>query len=267
MQRGRDRRRDHGLGREQRGGERGGGPRLGRDRREPVRVERLALEHAAEVEPLHEREHEPVLEGGVQRELQQQVFAGRQQRQLAAAGAPALPQRLAVEREQPRRGGHAAVQLQHEPGARLHQDPRVVRARLSREPGRAQGGRRVVPALEHEQVDVGHRPLRLEVVDGLGERHALERQRTDPREERSDAARAARAIWRSTSAEPFAPLEPERLEERPGPGGPLALERREEHAREPLLAGGREQLGRGGGAFGRGRRTLGHERSQQAPGL
>ena len=103
-----------------RGARRRAGPRPAPRRRARSRrasVDRLALEHAAEVEPLHEREHEAVLEGGVQRELQQQVLGRGQAAQLAAAGAAARPQALGVEREEAGGGDDAAVQL-HDPAAR-----------------------------------------------------------------------------------------------------------------------------------------------------
>ncbi len=58
----RERRPDDRLGREQRGDERHLGARRGRQLAQPLEVDRLALEHAPEVEPLHEREHEAVLE-------------------------------------------------------------------------------------------------------------------------------------------------------------------------------------------------------------
>ena len=176
-----------------------------RARRRPD-VDRLALEHAPEVEPLHEGEHEAVLEGGVERELQQQVLGAR-----AAAGAGRgrrgcrahSPSR--VEGEEAGGRDDAAVQLHDPAPVGVAEGPRVVaarhlgEARLARAPPRASG-----EALEGEDVHVRHRPVRLDVVDRLREDHALERQaahaaRLEEREARGRRGRSGRACGRAAA--------------------------------------------------------------------
>ncbi len=71
------RRRHHRFGREEGGGQRHDGPRRLRHVNEERRVDLLALQHPAEVQPLDEGEHQPVLEGRVQGQVHQQVLGGR----------------------------------------------------------------------------------------------------------------------------------------------------------------------------------------------
>jgi hypothetical protein len=67
----------HDLGDAERCCERRARARRRRELQHARDVERLALQQQAEVEPLHERQHEPVLERRVERELQQQVLDRR----------------------------------------------------------------------------------------------------------------------------------------------------------------------------------------------
>ena len=142
-------------------------------------MDRLALEDAPEVQPLHERQHEPVLERRVQGQLQQQVFDGGPHRELALPRPAPRPQRLGVQGEEPRRRGRAAVQLDDHVQGRLVQHARVVGERELLEAGGTQRGGGLAPALEREQVDVAHGAIGLEVVDRLRERCAFQRQRAN----------------------------------------------------------------------------------------
>ena len=213
--------RDDGLGREERGGERDLGPGRGGEREQARWVDRLALEHAAEVEPLHEREHEAVLEGGVQRELQQQVLGRGQAAELAAAGAAPRPQAFRVEREEAGGGDDAAVQLHDPAAARVAEGPRVVAARHLGEARLAQRLDPLRPALEREHVHVRHRPVRLDVVDGLREDRPLQGQA-------ADAARLE---------EPEGPRGEADLAERPHEVGAAAVRERRPRAESPTPAG------------------------------
>ena len=102
---------DQDRGRLEGHGERRLGARAGRDRRDPRRVQG-PLQEAPEVQVLDQREHEPVLERGVQAELDQQVLRGRD------AGAPGLgprgsgPTGPRIGREEAGTRRHAPVQLE-----------------------------------------------------------------------------------------------------------------------------------------------------------
>ena len=212
----------------ERRGERDPGTRGGGERQEAPGVDRLALEQQPEVEPLRERQHEAVLEGGVQRELEQQVLGRRQPLELAPALAAPGPEALAVERKQPRRRHDAAVQLEDPAACGIAEGPGVV---APCHLGESRGDERsdaVAEALEGEQVDVRHGTVRLDLAQGLGDHRALHGQRPDPaRLEQREAARRE-ADLRQRAHEQRAALRDEGRQDRLGPGRPLALESPEE---------------------------------------
>ena len=208
-----------------------------------------------------------MLEGGVQGELQQQVFGRGQSAQLAAADAAARPQALPVEREEAGGGDDAAVQLHDPAPARVAEGPRVVAARHLDEAGLAQRLDPLRPAFEREHVHVRHRPVRLDVVDGLREDRPLQGQAAEaarleePEGPRGEAHLAERP--REVGAAPGH----ERLPERCRPVRPVALDRGEQKPGKALIARGLRQLRRRD-VLGEGRKGAGgQEAPQQAPRL
>ena len=112
----------------------------------------------------------------------------------------------------------------------------MVAARDLGEARLAQRRHGVLEALEHEHVDVGHRPLRLDAADRLRHDRALHGQRPDPaRAEPLDAARGEGDLPECPH-EKRAPLVGEPWLELGGPRRVLAIERREQQRRETLLA-------------------------------
>ena len=255
----------HGLRHDERRGERRPGARGRGECQEAPDVDALALQHQPEVEPLRERQHQAVLEGGVEGELEQQVLGRGQHSQLAASLAPPGPEALAVERIEPRRRHDAPVQLEDPVPFGVAIGPRVIAARHLRESGMGERPRPVAEALEREQVDVRHRAVRFDAAHRLGEHGSLERQRPDPaRLEQREPARGE-ADLPQRAHEQRAALRDERREDRLGPGRPLALERREQQRGRALLAGRREHRLCGEARWQRRQRSTNHELADEAP--
>ena len=209
-----------------------------------------------------------MLEGGVQGELQQQVLGRGQAAQLAAAGAAARPEALRVEREEAGGGDDAAVQLHDPAAARVAEGPRVVAARHLDEARLAQRLDPLRPALEREHVHVRHRPVRLDVVDGLREDRSLQGQAADAaRLERPERPRGE-ADLAERPHEVGAAAPRERLRERSGrPRRPVALDRAEQEPGKALIARGLRQLRRRDALRERREGAGGRQVPQQAPRL
>ena len=208
-----------------------------------------------------------MLEGGVQGELQQEVLGRGQAAELPAAGAAARPQAFRVEREEAGGGDDAAVQL-HDPAAfGIAEGPRVVAARHLLEARLAQRLDPLWPAFEREHVHVRHRPIRLDIVDGLREDRPLQGQAADaarlepPEHPRGEADLAERPH------EVGAAAPRERLRERGRPRRPVALDGAEQEPGKALIARGLRQLRRRD-ALREGREGAGGRQApQQAPRL
>ena len=201
-------------------------------------VERLLLEQQTEVEPLHEREHEAVLERGVERELEQQVLDRRPGAQLASSQAAPLPEALGVERKQAGRRGDAPVQLDDPAPRGIAKRPRVIAAHHLDEARLPERRRGFGEALERQQVHVRHRPLRFDAVDGLGEHGALHRKRADALHGQELEAARGETDLREAAHQERPPLGDEHWLRLAGPARPLPLERGEQQRPETLLAGG-----------------------------
>jgi hypothetical protein len=161
----------------------------------------------------------------MERELEQQVLGRRPGPELAPPRAPPLPESLAVEREEAGRRHHAPVQL-HDPAAgRIAKRPRVVATRDLGEARLAERRDGIREALEHQHIDVGHRPVRLDPAHRFGHHRALHRQRPDP--ERAEALAGARGEGDlpERAHEERTPLVGEPRLERDSPRRPLALDR------------------------------------------
>ena len=155
------------------------GPAFDGEDPEPLGVDGLALEDSPEVQPLHERERETVLEGRVKGELEQEVLGRRPEGELPAPGKTPGPEPLGVAREEAGRRGHAAVQLQHLARGGLAQSPGVVTARDDDEAAPLKEREPVTPSLQGQEVHVGHRSIALDRVDRLGQHGSLQGQRAD----------------------------------------------------------------------------------------
>ena len=206
-----------------------------------------------------------MLEGRVECHLQQQVLGRGQPGELAAAGAAAFPEPPGVGGEEAGRRDDAAVELQDLAAARVAEGPRVVPARHLHEARLAQDRDRLRPALEGEEVHVGHRAVGLDVVDGLGEHHTLERQGAQAARLEEREAPGGEADLAEGANEQGSPPRAERLRDRLGPGRPLALDRREEEPGNSLIARGFGERGRGKALRKSLQPARGHEGAQQAP--
>ena len=147
----------------------------------------------------------------------------------------------------------------------------MVGARELLEPRGDEDRDRFGPALEGEQVDVVHGAIGLEIVDGLSERGALERQRADPAlGEQGESASSEGQMTESVgevrlSASFESRHERPRPLDRPSRGAPL--DRRQQQAAEALFVGEPQQeqgvdWGQGGGA-----KVLAQEVPQGGAGL
>jgi hypothetical protein len=137
------------------------------------------IEQPPEIEPLHEREHETVLERSVHREVDEQVLRRGEPTDLARAFPGSRDETGAVERKEARAGGDAVVKLKQAPGQRVEEGPGVVRPSDDGEALQLQQVSSVAPPLRRQQVDIRHRTIALAFIKLLGERGSLQRKRRD----------------------------------------------------------------------------------------
>jgi hypothetical protein len=216
---------------------------------------------------LDEGEDEAVLEGGVERELEQQVLRRGPAGELASPGAAPRPQPLRVEAEEAGGGDDAAVELDDPRPLGVAEDPRVVAAGHVREAGVAEGGERLLEPLEGEDVHVRHGAVRLDVVHRLREDGALEGQAPHPARAEDPEDAGGEADLGERPDEEEAALRAERPEKGLRPPRPLPLGRGEQQAAHPLLARGLGQRA-GREAVREGRKSAGRRKlPQEAPRL
>jgi hypothetical protein len=207
------------------------------------------------------------LEGGVQGELQQQVFGRRQHAQLTAPRAPPRPQALTVERVEPRRRDDTSVQLEDPVPGGVAERPGVIAARHLGKSRLGERGYAFGEALERDEVHVRHRAVGFDAAHRLGEDDSRERQRPDPTRLQQCESTRREAHLPQRAHEQRAALGHERGQDGFGPDGPLALERPQQQGREPLLSARREHRLGAEAQRQRRQRSTHHELAHEAPRL
>src|SRR5258708_22926860 len=97
-----------------------------------------------------------MLERGVQAEVQEDVFRGRNAGDLPGYGPASRPKTVGIEGKKARAGSERMVELQHAAPNGVQKRDRVIRARDLLEPLTRQQAQSSRPALEGPEVHVGH---------------------------------------------------------------------------------------------------------------
>ena len=132
------------------------------------------LEQPAKIEELHQAENESVLEGRVEREVHEQIFARGHLLHETDSPAAAPPGSVEVEGKEPGAGGDPAMKLDDRARRAVEEGPGVIGLSLLGEACLLQQRNRPGPLVEHQQVDIPHGAMGDGVVEALGKRGPLE---------------------------------------------------------------------------------------------
>jgi len=122
-------------------------------------IRSISLEKSAEVEPLHQSESQAVLKRRVEREVHEQIFARRHHPHLTRSDAASPPGCLEVQRKQRATGRDSAMQLDGDPQGGVEKCNCMVRLVFLTQARGLHEPHCPMPVIEHQEVDILHRPV------------------------------------------------------------------------------------------------------------